>query len=67
MTEKLELYGPWFRHPDGRWMDAQALTAIQNACPHKHIDERPFSIDDKDGKRHHGIMRRCTDCGMANP
>lgn len=23
--EILELYGPWFRHPDGRWVDWKDL------------------------------------------
>jgi len=49
------------------WRGQVFLIQIQNACLHKHVDERPFSIDDKDGKRLYGVMRRCADCGMPNP
>ena len=53
--------------PEELWQCRVHITTIQNACLHKHIDERPFSIDDKNGKRHYGVMRRCADCGMPNP
>jgi hypothetical protein len=53
--------------PEELWRCRVQLATIQNACLHKHVEERPFSIDDKTGKRVHGIMRRCADCGMAEP
>lgn len=41
-----------------------ALLAMQAACQHTRISEHPFSIDDKDGVRKHGIIRKCEDCGL---
>lgn len=43
------------------------ISQIQTACQHKHVDQWPAEIDDKDGVRHQFFMRQCADCLMFNP
>ncbi len=42
-SEILELYGPWFRHPDGRWVDAKDLPSEELMAKKYPID--PMCID----------------------